>query len=416
MEPNQHTVPPDRDRRDRRELALVIVACTLALLAGALLKACPGTLERSRAALACHTDIRTLYSARGIDRGVFPYVDASLRGGREGGRLAGDDLQLVGSANEYPVLTGLFMWGTGFLADAEGQYLMVSVFLLAPFGLLVAYLLGRMSGLRALLWAASPALVLYAFHSWDLLAVGAATAGLWAWWRGRSLLAATLFGIGATLKFYPILFLAPLGLEQWHSGDRRKAISVVAAGVAVVALVNLPILIADPDGWLVTYRFHALRPPNYDSLLGVGPLHDLAPRVLNLLMTVPLVVSVGVILWVGRRRALREGGYPFVQVCGAMIAAYLLWGKVHSPQFALWILPFFALIGLKVRWWVAYMVDHLALYIGFFVLGAFSVRASELVVSMTVYVRAALLLVLTVLFLRSGTELRAGYAERAHRT
>jgi uncharacterized membrane protein len=175
--------------------------------------------------------------------------------------------------------------------------------------------------------------------------------------------------------------------------------------VAIAALVNLPILIVDPEGWFITYRFHSLRPPNYDSLWGVGPLYDLGTRTSNVLTTSLFLVTVGAVLWTAERRARRDA-YPFVQVCGCLVAAYLLWGKVHSPQFALWILPFFVLIGVRVRWWVAYMVDNVLLYVGVFVLGTFSVRALEIVVTTTVYVRAGLLLILLALFLRSGTRLR----------
>ena len=398
-----------RDRRRKHEVAIVVLVCAAALAAGYVLKACPAALESDRAAFACHTDITALYSARGIDRHVLPYVHGRLVGDREDRVLTGYDLRLIGGANEYPVLTGLFMWAVGFLADDESRYLTVSALLLAPFGLLTAYVLGRSAGLRALLWAASPALVLYAFHNWDLLVVGVATAGLWAWWRGRPIMAAALFGIGAAVKFYPLLFLLPLVIDRWRAGDRRTAISAMGIGAASVAIVNLPMFIADPAGWLVTYRFHSLRPPNYDSLWGVGPLYDLAPSTLNVLTTGLFAISVGVILWVAERRRRRDAEYPFLQVCGALVASYLLWGKVHSPQFALWLLPFFVLISVKLWWWAAYMVDSVALYFGVFVVGTFSVRALELLVSTTVYVRAGLLLALIVLFLRSETTIRAAH-------
>jgi uncharacterized membrane protein len=398
-----------RDRRRKHEVAIVVLVCAGALAAGYVLKACPAALEKNRAAFACHTDITALYSARGIDRHVLPYVHARIVGDREDGALTGYDLRLIGGANEYPVLTGLFMWAVGFLADNESRYLMVSALLLAPFGLLTAYVLGRSAGLRALLWAASPALVLYAFHNWDLLVVGVATAGLWAWWRGRPMLAAALFGIGAAVKFYPMLFLLPLVIDRWRAGDRRTAISAIGVGAASVAIVNLPMFIADPAGWLITYRFHSLRPPNYDSLWGVGPLYDLAPSTLNVLTTGLFAISVGVILWIAERRRRLDAEYPFLQVCGALVASYLLWGKVHSPQFALWLLPFFVLISVRVWWWAAYMVDGVALYFGVFVAGTFSVRALELLVSTTVYVRAGLLLALIVLFLRSETTVRAAH-------
>nr|MBA2313013.1 hypothetical protein [Actinomycetota bacterium] len=58
--------------------------------------------------------------------------------------------------------------------------------------------------------------------------------------------------------------------------------------------------------------------------------------------------------------------YPFVGVAGAMLAAFMLWSKVHSPQYALWILLFFVLLEVHIGWWVAYALADLAVYVGIF--------------------------------------------------
>ncbi len=71
-------------------------------------------------------------------------------------------------------------------------------------------------------------------------------------------------------------------------------------------------------------------------------------------------------LAIGWIRSGRDGTYPFLQVGAAMVAAFLLFSKVHSPQYTLWILPFFALTTVNVAWWVAYTVVDLAVYIGVF--------------------------------------------------
>ena len=52
-------------------------------------------------------------------------------------------------------------------------------------------------------------------------------------------------------------------------------------------------------------------------------------------------------------------------VCG-MLAAYLLVNKVHSPQFVLWLLPFFVLLRIRAGWILAYFVADAAIGIGFF--------------------------------------------------
>jgi len=392
----------DDRRRSFARVSIAILVCGASLIAGYVLKACPSAIEDTRLGFACHTDITALYGARGIDEHRFPYVDGRLVGDLVDGRLSGYDLELVGSANEYPVLTGVFMWVMGLPVHDAGQYLMVSAVVLSISALATAALLAVLVGSRSLLWSASPLLVLLAFHNWDLLAVGVMTIGVAARWRGRATLAAVCFGLGGALKFYPLLLLVPLVLERWHHGDRRVAVRDGAVGVGAFVAPNVPILILDLEGWLVTYRFHALRPPNYDSLWGVGPLYDLGPAAINVLSTALLIATVMVVLLIAGRRADRASAYPFVPVSAALIAAFLLWSKVHSPQYALWILPFFALVRSPPVWWIAYTIDAVILYVGVFVLGTFSLQALEIVVPGVVYARALLLVALIVAFLRGS--------------
>ena len=48
------------------------------------------------------------------------------------------------------------------------------------------------------------------------------------------------------------------------------------------------------------------------------------------------------------------------------MAAFLLWNKVHSPQYTLWLLPFFVLIRVNVLWWIGYAIADLMVYVGVF--------------------------------------------------
>lgn len=349
----------------------MVVVCALTLAGGYALKARCTTLpwDGRQYAQLCYNDLQPLYAQRGIQERVFPYLD---------GRLI--DGELTGGAIEYPVLTGIFMWTGGLLASDGADYLFVSSVSLAPFGLLVAYLLARMSGARALLWSAAPAIVLYAFHNWDLLVVAAAVAGFWWWAKGRPVWAAVLFGIGAALKLYPIFFLGPLFLERLHAAGWRNAVKTGAAGIGTWVLINLPFVLIDRTGWWTTYEFHRLRTADFNSiwiwglrsgeslrsaLSDAGSIAFDASR-LNLITGALTLASFLVALGVGWWRAKREGNYPMIQVCGALLAAFMLWNKVHSPQYALWLLPFFVLVGVHWLWWVAYSIADLAVYVGIF--------------------------------------------------
>jgi len=370
-------------------VSVAVVVCSLALAAAYAQKECPvfvvGQHPSSFIGMACYSDIVGLYQPRGLDAEVFPYVHGYIHQGAP-----------AGGAIEYPVLTGLFMWLVATVASGPGEYLRISALLLFPLGLLTTFLLARMAGWRALLWAASPALALYAFVNWELLVVTAAVGGIWLWRRGRAVWAGVAFGIGAAFKLYPILFLLPLALERWRAGDRAAATRSAAAGLGVFALVNLPFIVAGSTGWFATYQYQSLRGANYDSIWELG-VPQLSPGELNLVSgALTAAFLVAALAW-GARRA---GAYPFLQVCGAMLAAFLLFSKVHSSQYALWIMPFFVLLELRIFWWAAYSLADLTRFFGTLVQGDRPELGKVLMIT-GVWARAALLLVLFVLFLRA---------------
>ena len=365
----------------------------LVLLSAAWKGACLDARDNYR--LTCYSDVLELWTSRGLRDAVFPYVHGRLVDGAPVDTF------------EYPVLTGVFVWASSLLADGRASFLVASTVLLLPFALLTARHLHRMSGRRALLWAASPSLVLYALHNWDLLAVAAATAALWSWWRGRDVAAAVLLGIGACLKVYPGLFLLPLVVDRAVRRDARGAVRVLAAGGLTVVAVNLPFVLAGREGWAATYAFQSARAADSSSnSLWYWVYPHLTTDRLNVLIPSLLALALAVALAVGVRRARREDEFPFVQVCAAVLVAFLLLNKVSSPQYTLWLLPFLALLRVHWAWWVAFTVADSLVYAGVFrwfhalVVGTDpSLPAS--VLETGVWTKCALLLVLFPVLLRA---------------
>lgn len=389
----------------------VLGACFVALLGGFLLKGqclAPDAFAVGKQySRLCYNDIQPLYSFRAVDSDTFPYVNGSYT----------ETGEMVNGANEYPVLTGLFFWVIGLMVDNGNDFLRMTAVWMAPFALLAAYLLARMTGWRALMWAAAPALIYYAFHNWDLLAVAAVVAGVWFWSRGKSVWAAAMFGVGTALKMYPILFVVPLVLERWVAGRRADAVKSLAAGAGTALAINLPFMLINFQGWWGTYKFHQLRGPNFDSVWGLLQTRYtwslIQMPALNRTVAVLTLSTFAVAVFYGWARAKKEGVFPFLQVAGAFLVTFMLWNKVHSPQYTLWLLPFFALIRVNVGWWVAYAIVDTVAYVGIFRwfydysylnTGLASTTAKEAMVY-AVWARAVLLGVLLVVFLRARSAL-----------
>ncbi len=342
----------------------------------------------------CYSDIQQLWPSRGISTHVFPYLHGNLRDGA-----------LTGSTVEYPVLTGLFIWLTALAAHNDGQFMAISAACLAPFALLTGALLARLTGRRALIFAAAPAILFYAFLNWDLLAVAAFVAAVWCWWRGRPVSAAVLLGVGAALKLYPGLGIVPLALALLVERDRAGAAKVVAAGVGTFILINLPFVLANPRGWWATYAFQSARPADITTnSIWFWGTPSLSTHDLNQLTTGLILAAWLVAVGVGWLRTRGGGPYPWLQVTAAMTCAFLVLNKVHSPQYVLWVLPFLALIKVRWGWWVAYWVFDALLFFGldrwFYVIaqGGDDSLVKQLVI-LGVWGRAGTLALLYVVFL-----------------
>jgi uncharacterized membrane protein len=384
----------------------------------------------------CYSDIQYLWVGRDIDQHVFPYVNGGIS----------DDGQLFGGTVEYPVLTGMLMWLGAMFAHNDHQFLLYSSILLAPFGFAVAWLLGKLARWRALLWAVGPPLVLYAFHNWDLAVVACAVGAAYVVHRGwgraganrplvtRATAAAVLLGIGFSFKLYPAIFTLPLMLYVATGGPggrelparlelsaRRRVDLLGAARVGLTAIataiaVNLPFVLAGYEGWKASFTFQELRAVDITTnsiwFWGFRPFSDPGNRgfqhLVDVLSPTLILLSFAVACYVGWLRYRRTGTYPWLAVSAAMLCGFLLFHKVHSPQYVLWLVPMFVLLRLRPVWIVLYLLADLAMGIGVFryfyaisfhqPYGIYDGLAAQLT-TVGVWGRAALLAVLFFVFL-----------------
>lgn len=348
---------PSRRRRVARLAAwsapaLAVAVAAVAMAAGAAQKvSCIPAPQ-----MACYSDINSLWSARYLASHVFPYIHGGIQG-----------THLVGHELEYPVLTGIFVWLCSLPAHSALVFMLVTVAALAPFGLLTAWLLGRMVGRRALYFSAAPTLVWYAFLNWDLLGVSAAVAAVFAWSRGRFRTAALLLGIGACFKLWPGYLMLPLVADLLCRRRWRDALwSLVAAGSVVLA-ANVPFMIVNYQGWRAPLVFQSLRPADLsaNSLWTVVAPWAKSVGTVNAMAAGACGLAFLIVLVAGYRRFRRDGSFPFVQTSVALVAAFIVFGKVHSPQYALWVLPCFALLRIRRGWWILFLASDVWLFAQF---------------------------------------------------
>src|SRR5512133_3829523 len=301
---------------------VVVTLCTLFLGFAHKSVCLTGDFEELTYRAYCYSDVLPLYRAEGFADGRVPYLDGP---------------------NDYPVVTGLFMWVTSLAGGGAAGFFLTNVAALGILALVTAWLLARRVGLRALYFAAAPSLFLYAFLNWDLLAVFFATAGTVAFLRRRDAGSGVLLGLGAAAKLYPGLLLIPFALERLRTGERTAAARMLAAGVGTWLVVNAPFALLGRRGWMHFFRFNSARPPTSATfwypvcraVTGAPSCHD-----------VTVVNAMSLIAFIAL----------------PLLVAFVLTNKVYSPQYSLWLLPWFALVLPNLRLFLLFEAAEAAVF------------------------------------------------------
>ncbi len=372
----------------RLGLAALLVVSLLTMAIGFAHKSVciRGDFDRLRYRAYCYTDIVPLYREERLSQGAIPYIEAP---------------------NEYPVGTGLVMWIGSWFGHGEGEFFLVSAALLFAFGLVTTRLLEREVGDRALFFAAAPTLALYAFLNWDLVPVALSTAGTVAFLRRRDVRAGTLFGLAAAAKLYPALPAAAAAADLAGEGRRRGLVRFVGGAAVAFLLLNVPIAIVSFDRWSEVFRFSAERGPSpgtlwYAACRGLTGTPDCGAVGFLNASSVAAFLAVVAVVW--RRRRRMEPTFPRWTLGLVMLVGFLLTSKVYSPQYSLWLLPWFALVIPNVRLFLAFEATDLAVFFAELShLGAGPNGATARVLGIAVLARAIVLCGVLAAFARGRT-------------
>lgn len=234
---------------------------------------------------------------------------------------------------------------------------------------LVALTLALLDASRARLYAATGLVALTplvlgptVLNRYDLWPAAVTAAGLAALVGGRPVLAAALLGLATVTKGYAIVLLPLLLVYTWRRSGREAGKQALYAYGGAAILVTLPFAVLGPGGLKHTVWIHLRRGLHIESLAGsvltaadrlglytAHVFHGFAveidgtlPSVAATLSTViQLLALVGV--WV-----LFARGEPtpqrFLTASVAAITAFVVFGKVLSPQFMIWLVPLVPLV------------------------------------------------------------------------
>lgn len=325
---------------------VLILLTVLAAVTGILVKGycrANGWESPTQFYATCYSDFPELFRNRGLAEGTFPILG-------------------TGSQFEYPVLialiAGITAWlvpGTGISDPSVLAYFDINVALLAAVTVVTVLATARMTSRRpwdAAMVALAPGIVLAGTINWDLWAAALLALGMYFFSRQRLVLAGVFIGLGTATKLYPLLVLGAILLLALRTGRFRPFLVTAGAAAASWLAVNLPFAAANPSGWAYFFRFSAERDAGYSSPwfaynLVANRLRwtELSPAAVDLLSIGLFLLSCAAITAVALTAARRP---RMAQLAFLIVAAFILTGKVYSPQFVVWLIPLLALA--RPRW------------------------------------------------------------------
>ena len=255
---------------------------------------------------------------------------------------------------EYPVLTGLLIHVAALVGQSYAGYYLVTSIILISSAVIATWFLCKTSPGNNLLelfiyWVLAPSMFVFLIYNWDMLAVLFVVIALYFVKRDRVCCASLFLALGFCSKLFPLLFLLPLLMTRKRPGEWLR-IGGIFAGAAL--LINGPFMLLNWEGWYHFVSFNSQRNPNIDSIWGVigAAAPQLTAAQINAISLVTFAAGYLFVLWRFRQEST-------VRLCFFSLLVFLLCNKVFSPQYTLWLLPFFVLLPMRRKWILFYGLE-----------------------------------------------------------
>jgi uncharacterized membrane protein len=306
---------------------------------------------------------------------------------------------------KYPAGTTYLMRLVSLPATSPVSFFNWTVLLWTVAALVTSWGLYRLVGMKALFFAGAPTLLIYGFMNWDLPLVALATVGTAAYLRRRDGPAGAFLGLASAIKIpYPGFLVVPLSAWRAKEGRREDAQRLAGAAILAWVAVNLPFAAVAPRRWFSAFEFNAERPADWDTVWFLLERHfgfTFSATSVNLLAFVAFAAACAIV-W--RVAVMRSASFERWTLGFAFLVCYLLTGKVFSPQWTLWLLPWFALVLPDWRLFVAFEAANAAVFVTRFLwfaeqggYGGLPIEAFEV----ALIVRAVVLVVCVAAWLRT---------------
>lgn len=237
---------------------------------------------------------------------------------------------------EYPALTGFFIYFMWYLGKNLLGYVMLTWIFLTLSAVITALTLYKLCKLlnfdeKRIIWffIFAPSLIFFGIYNWDIIAVMFMVLAIYFFYKEEYVLSGTFLSLGFNSKLFPIILLPIMLLKV----NFKQGIKILSIFLLTSLILNIYFIINSFDVWKSTYLFHSLREPNIDS---IWALTHLDIKTINILSISLFLLSYSVLIFYHKK-------YDIITLSFLSILLFLLLNKIFSPQYILWLTPFFVL-------------------------------------------------------------------------
>jgi len=260
------------------------------------------------------------------------------------GKAKEEGMPYIDKKIEYPVITGLFIQFMGVLGQDYGGYYFYSSLFLILFAITATYFMlktiERENQKRLVIfWILAPSMFFFLIYNWDIIAVLFVVIAFYALKQDMDNLASLFLALGFSSKFFPVIYLLPLLLKKNRIHEWAQIIGVF---VMTTLVINIFFMLSNFDGWYYFFIFNRVRPPNPDSIWeAVKSLFNFGFSIarINMISFLAFLISSTVLVWTFRHEST-------LKLCFILTLTMLIVNKILSPQYFLWLLPFYVLLPL----------------------------------------------------------------------
>ena len=200
------------------------------------------------------SDIRGFYGMHFYDgQHLWPFSEKTLLGDTK-----------VQHPVEYPALTGLIMWLLSFLVSPSQTAIFDYYRITAAFQIVLlaisAYLIFKLAGKKYGFYFILAPAVLYSLNrNWDIWAIAAMLLAIYLFEKKMFQLSAILLAISIATKFFPIVLMLPIMIIFFRNQQIKLFIRYALTTAIAWAVINLPFVLINYEGWAYFYKFSAER-------------------------------------------------------------------------------------------------------------------------------------------------------------